>query len=204
MLMMNKKPKDEGNILNCIGIMSDLVDRSDQVVGGTTERVVEARIVCRMPEEQRGDARDAKSTRGVRWQQTSTETAEGELENTASVASVRVTGTVVEPREDKALWFCGSRATQLAKCGLRGMPCGSVGRRSVETHGKECRERIRVDTMCDDTGQERLRTAEERLAPAASAARAEAAQEGHASPAWVEVAQESRDEEMTEACDEQR
>ena len=41
--------------------------------------------------------------------------------------------------------------------------------------------------MCDDAGQQRLRTAEERLAPAASATR-------------TEVAQESRDAEMNEAC----
>ena len=67
-------------------------------------------------------------------------------------------------------------------------------------HGKECRERIRVAMMCDDAGQQRLRTAEERLAPAASAARAEIAEEGQVSPARVEVAQESRDEEMNEAC----
>ena len=54
-------------------------------------------------------------------------------------------------------------------------------------HGKECRERIRVAMMSDDAGQQRLRTAEERLAPAAS-------------PARVELAQESRDVEMNEAC----
>ena len=52
-------------------------------------------------------------------------------------------------------------------------------------HGKECRELVRVAMMCDDAGQQRLRTAEERLAPAASAARAEVAQEGLASPARV-------------------
>ena len=52
--------------------------------------------------------------------------------------------------------------------------------------------------MCDDAGQQRLRAAEERLAPTALAARAEVAHEGQASPAKVEVAQESRDEEMTE------
>ena len=56
-------------------------------------------------------------------------------------------------------------------------------------HGKECRERIRVAMMCEDAGQQRLRTAEERLAPAASAARAEAAREDQASPARVELAQ---------------
>ena len=67
-------------------------------------------------------------------------------------------------------------------------------------HGKECRERIRVAVMCNDAGQQRLRTAEERLAPAASAARAEAAQEGQVSPARVELVQESRDEETSEVC----
>ena len=40
--------------------------------------------------------------------------------------------------------------------------------------------------MCDDAGQQRLRTVEKRLAPAAPAARAE-------------VEKEKRDEEMTEA-----
>ena len=53
--------------------------------------------------------------------------------------------------------------------------------------------------MCGDGCQQRLRTVEERLAPAASAARAEVAQEGQASLARVEAAQESQDEEMTEA-----
>ena len=69
----------------------------------------------------------------------------------------------------------------------------------LRPHGKECRERIEVARVCDDAGQQRLRTVEERLAPAASAARAEVAQEGHASPARVEVAQESRDEDSIDA-----
>ena len=68
-----------------------------------------------------------------------------------------------------------------------------------EPHGKECRERIRVAMVCDDAGQERLRAAEERLAPVASAARAEEAPEGQASPARVAVAKESGDEEIIEA-----
>ena len=58
----------------------------------------------------------------------------------------------------------------------------------LRPHGKECRERIRVDTMCDDAGQGRLRAAEERLTPAASAAKAEVAQESQASPASFDVA----------------
>ena len=121
-LMMIEKPNDKGKVLKCIGIMLDLVDSSDWVVAGTIVRVVRARVVCRMPEEQRGDARDAKSSRGVPWQQTSAEIAEGELVNTAYVASVRLTGTVVEPREDEARWFFIKREVKLVEC-----PCGSVG-----------------------------------------------------------------------------
>ena len=46
---------------NCIVIVLGLVDRSDEViVGGTTGRVVRARIVCRMLKEQRSDARDTE------------------------------------------------------------------------------------------------------------------------------------------------
>ena len=48
-------------------------------------------------------------------------------------------------------------------------------------HGEECRERIRVAIMCDDAGKQRLFTAEDRFAPAASAARVEVVQEGQAS-----------------------
>ena len=76
------------------------------------------------------------------------------------------------------------------------MPCGSVGRRVVEM-AESASERQGCATTA---GQQRLHTAEERLAPAASAARAEEAEEGQASPARVGVAQESRAEEMTKAC----
>ena len=49
-MTMIEKPKDKGETHYCIGIMSDLVDRSGEVVvGGAIERVVQARIVCRMP-----------------------------------------------------------------------------------------------------------------------------------------------------------
>ena len=59
--------------------------------------------------------------------------------------------------------------------------------------------------MCDDAGQKRLRVAEERFAPAASTARVEVVQEGHASPARVEVAQVSRDEEIDSSiCNKRR
>ena len=57
---MIEKPKDKGQTRNCIGIASDLVDGSGKVVvGGTTKRVAKAHIPCRMPKEQRNDARDA-------------------------------------------------------------------------------------------------------------------------------------------------
>ena len=58
MFLAIEKPKDNGANQNCIGIVLKLVDSSDEVVVGATERVVEARVVRRMPEEQRGDARD--------------------------------------------------------------------------------------------------------------------------------------------------
>ena len=184
--------------------MLDLVDRSDEVVVGTTDRVVKARIVYRVPNEQRDGARDVRSTRNESWQQTSAEIAEGELVNAACVASVRSTGKVMELREDKARWFCIKREAELAKCGFAKdcVECrvAASGDEVSKPHGKECRERIRVAMMCDDAGQQRLRTAEERLAPAASAARAEAVQEGQVSLARVKLAQESRDEKINEAC----
>ena len=77
----------------------------------------------------------------------------------------------MEPREDKARWFCIRREVELAKCGFSkdcdGCRVAVSGDEVVRSHGKECRERIGVAMMCDDAGQQRLRTAEERLAPAA-------------------------------------
>ena len=61
-----EKPKDKGEIQRCMDPTRCLVDRSDEVVVGTIRRVVEASIVHRMLEEQRGDARDTKSVRGAR------------------------------------------------------------------------------------------------------------------------------------------
>ena len=73
-----------------------------------------------MSEEHRGDARDTKSVRVVTRQQTSAKTAEGDLVNMACVVSARLTETVMEPREDKARWFCVRREAKLAKCGFSG------------------------------------------------------------------------------------
>ena len=59
-------------------IMLNLVDRPDEVVVGMADRVVKARIVHRVPKERRDGARDTRSVRGVPWQETSAEIAEGE------------------------------------------------------------------------------------------------------------------------------
>ena len=56
MFMPMVKPKDTGETRNRVGIMLGLVDRSDEVVIGTTERVVKARTVHRLSAGQRGDA----------------------------------------------------------------------------------------------------------------------------------------------------
>ena len=139
MLMTIEKPKDKGKV-NANTIMLDLVDRSDEVVVGTTDRVVKARIVYRAPKEQRDGARDAKSTRSISWQHTSAGTAGGELVNAACVASVRLTATVMEPRRQSSLVLyqarSGTRKVWIFQ-GLRGMSCGSVGRRGVETSWRE-------------------------------------------------------------------
>ena len=74
MIMMIEKPKDKGKVA-ANTIMFDLVDRSDEVVVGTTDRVVKARIVYRVPKEQRDGARDVRSTGNESWQQTSAEIA---------------------------------------------------------------------------------------------------------------------------------
>ena len=91
----------------------------------------------------------------------------------ANVASVRLTEKVMEPREDKARWFCIRREVELAKRGFskdcEGCRVAALGDEVARPHGKECRERIGVAMTCNDAGQQR------------------------------EVAQESRDEDMNEA-----
>ena len=115
MFMPMEKPKDKGEVRNCVGIILGLVDRSDEVVIGTTERVVKARIVHRMLVGQRGDAACANSIRGVTWQPNPAEAAEGEPLGMAqarivSVPMVAVENRpavpVMEPRDHKAHRFC--------------------------------------------------------------------------------------------------
>ena len=135
MLTVIEKPKDNGVTQNCVGIVSHLVGRSDEVV-------VKARIVCRVLEKQRGDARDPKSTRGVPWQQCSAETAGGETVNAACVTNVLSIETVVEPRENKARWFYVKREVKLAKCGFpddcEGCRVAASCDEVLRPHGEEC------------------------------------------------------------------
>ena len=218
MPMTIEKPKDKGKV-DANPIMLDFVDRSDEVVP-TTDRVVKARIVYRVPKERRDGARDTRSVRGVSWQQTSAETARGELRARVSDLwsstlrwDVQLAGS--QPRDRRKI-FTHTRAVKdvtLQDATVNAACVASVRRswnrektklvgvvsserqnsRSVDPpkivrdvvwqrrekrcrglYGKECRERIRVAVMCDE-GQQRLRMAEERLAPEASATRAEAA-----------------------------
>ena len=175
-LMTIEKLKDKDEIRNCMGIVLDLVDRSNEVVVGTIEK-----SYSKKSEEQRGDAKDTKSTRGVPWQRNV---------SMACAASVQMAGTVKELREDEARWFCVRREVKLAQCGFSKDREGC----SVTAWGDEVlrpsrqgvpRERVRMARLCDDAGQQKTRAAEEQLTPVASAARAEVAQEGQASPARV-------------------
>ena len=109
-----------------------------------------------MPEEQRGDAKDTKSTRGVPWQRNL---------SMACVASVQMTVTVKELREDEARWFCIRREVKLAKCRFstdcEGCRVTASGDEVLRPHGKECRERVRITKLCNNAGQQKTRAAEE-------------------------------------------
>ena len=91
---------------------------------GTAEPVAKARTVHRMPAGQRGDARYAKSIRGVPWQPNPGEPVEGEPLGVAMarVVSVpmfpiehRLAVPVMEPRDYKARRFHIQREVELAK-----------------------------------------------------------------------------------------
>ena len=86
--MPMEKVKDKGEVPNHVGIMLVLVDRFDEVVVGTTERVVKARTVHHKVAGQRGDARYARSIRGVPWQPGPAKVAEGEPSRMARIVSV--------------------------------------------------------------------------------------------------------------------
>ena len=189
MSMPMVKPKDKGEVRNCVDIMLGLVVRSDEVVIGTTERVVEARTVHRMPEGQRGDAAYAKSIRGVPWQPNPAVAAEGELLGMAqarivSVPMVAVENRraipVMEPRDYKARRFYIRREVELSD-DCEGCRVAQVGA-EAKPHSEGCRERIRQAMMNDDVCQQRLRAAEQRGSSAGEqpsvATRVEAAQEG--------------------------
>ena len=136
MFVSMEMSKDKDEIGNCIGIVLGLVERSDEVVGGTNERVSKARIFRRLTEERRGDAKDAKSVRGVARQQKSVETVKGELVSMACVVGVRLTGTVMEPREYKVRWFYSVDSPWIARDAVwqrRGTRCRELMAKSAES-----------------------------------------------------------------------
>ena len=170
MFMLMEKPKNKGEVQNCVGIM---LGRSDEVVIGTAERVVKARIVHRMPAGQRGDAAYAKSIRGVPWQPNPAESAEGEPLGMAqarivSVPMVAVENRpavpVMEPRDYNVRRFYIRREVELAKYGFsddcEGCRVAQVGA-EAKPHSEGCRERIRQAMMSDDVGQQRFRAVEQ-------------------------------------------
>ena len=123
------KPKDKGEVWNCVGTMLGLVDRSDEVVVGSAERVVKACTVHRMPVGQRGDAAYAKSIRGVPWQPNPAEAAEDEPLGMAQARVCQCSGLglqsrnrpavpLMEPRDYKARRFYNRREEELAKFGF--------------------------------------------------------------------------------------
>ena len=151
-----EKPNDECEVLNCVGIMLGLVDRPNEVVIGTIERVVKARTVHRMPVGQRGDAAYAKSIRGVKWQPNP-----AEVVGHGSSSYCEWSRWIAKPVENQI-----RREFQLAKYGFsgdcEGCPLAQLGA-EAKPHSEGCRERIRQAMMKDDVDQQRLRAAEQRL-----------------------------------------
>ena len=172
MFMPIEKPKDKGEVRYRVGIMLGVVDRSDEVVTGTPKRVFKARAVHRMPAGQQGDARHAKSIRGVPWQQNPAEAAEGEPVSMARIVGVpmvpsehRPVVPVVDPREYRVRRFYIRREVELVKFGYAencdGCNAAQLGA-EAKPHGEGCGERIRQAMMNDDMGQQRLQEAEQR------------------------------------------
>ena len=123
---------------------------------------------------QRGDARYAKSIRGVPWQPNPAEAAEGEPVSMARIISVpmvpiehRPAVPVVEPREYRARRFYIRREVELVKFSYSencdGCSAAQLGT-EVKSHSEGCRERIRQAMMVDDMGQQRLQETEQRRA----------------------------------------
>ena len=162
MFMPVKKPKDKGEVRNRVGIMVGLVDRSDEVVIGTTERVVKGGTVRRMPAGQRGDAVYVKSIRGVPWQPNPAEVAEGEPLGVAQTRIVRV--PLAAGRAQTGSSSHGAEGLQSPSV-LYPTRCGAREARA-KPHSGGCRERIRQAMMNDDVGQQRLHMAEQRVSPA--------------------------------------
>ena len=97
-----------GVVRKGVGIMLGFVDRSDEVVVRTTERIVKARTVHRMPAERRV----MPGARKVSEVPSPAEVAEGEPVSVARIVSVPMVSVerrpavpVVEPREYGARRF---------------------------------------------------------------------------------------------------
>ena len=177
-----------------------LVDGSDEIVAGTTDRGVKTREVHRMLAGQRGDTRYAKSIRGVRGNRIQPRRLRASRWTWLALSVFRwflskhrPAVPVMEPREYTGRRFYIRREVELAKYGFSDDSDGCrVGQAGAEAkpHSKGCRQRIRQAMLSDDVGQQRLHAAEQRPAPT----------EGQqASVTRVEVTQEGQDEEMTEA-----
>ena len=108
------------------------MDRSDEVVP-TTDRVLKARFVRRVPEEQRDGARDTRSVKGVPWQHTSAETAGGELRARVSDlwSSTPSVGCSIR-------WFAAQRLKEDLHTHASGEGCVVAGRNSERSLRGEC------------------------------------------------------------------
>ena len=129
------------------GTMLGLVDRSDEVVIGTTEEVVKSiRSVPLQPLRAGRWAWPWLVLSVFRWFRWSTDRAV----------------SVMEPREHKARRFYVRRQVVLARYGFtverEGCRVAQVGA-EAKPHGEGCRVRIRQAMMNDDVGQQRLHAA---------------------------------------------
>ena len=116
--------------------MLGLVDRSDEVVIGMTERVVKARIVHR-----RGDAAYAKSISEVPWQPNPVEAADVEP---LCMAQARIVSGVARGGEARLV---GSRTTVCGSCceQRKRSTCGEQREERQIQHGREAEWRCTVD-----------------------------------------------------------
>ena len=127
-----------------------------------------------MPAWQRGDARHAKSIRGVPWQPNPAEAAEGEPVSMARTVGVPMVGSENRPvvpvwiqesteRVDLTSdekWSSSSSTVQKTAMDAMQRSWGA----EAKAHSEGCRVRIRQAMMNDDMGQQRLQEALQRRA----------------------------------------